>query len=386
MSENLDRRARKSRAAIFAAFESLLLEKSYSSLTVSDIIERADVGRSTFYAHFSTKEALLEELCGDIFRHVLSPDEEEAHSFTNCPDEQLLHVLHHLRAQRDRLEPLFKSPSSGIFWTVLLAQVDRYFNDSIGRNIQKRAGIPESVYAHFLATSFVEIVKWWFEQALSLDPNAVLHMYLSLTSLRFVVREVPPEVRAKANETYPNIVESIKSGLTDLLTTKQLDKITIAELCKRSCVSRSTFYNHFENIEEAYKELIKDVFANVRSVIDNFAHDERVACNECGKMPFCERIRVQDEYAPIIQDPAFADAYFDVIGNESSSSQTLGLLSKAGFSDAQARAIMLFQASGCLVVAKSQLGSSEEWRDVKDALDGFISSGYANAIGKVLIQ
>ena len=66
----MDRRVKKSRAAIYQAFLTLLNQKSYESLTVQEIIDLADVGRSTFYAHFETKEALLEEMCQDLFQHT----------------------------------------------------------------------------------------------------------------------------------------------------------------------------------------------------------------------------------------------------------------------------------------------------------------------------
>ena len=66
----MDRRVKKSRAAIYQAFISLLHQKSYESITVQEIIDLADVGRSTFYAHFETKEALLEEVCQDLFQHT----------------------------------------------------------------------------------------------------------------------------------------------------------------------------------------------------------------------------------------------------------------------------------------------------------------------------
>ena len=72
----MDRRQKKTREAIFNAFSELLSKKHYNQITVGEIIERADVGRATFYAHFETKDFLLKELCEELFCHIFDASEE----------------------------------------------------------------------------------------------------------------------------------------------------------------------------------------------------------------------------------------------------------------------------------------------------------------------
>ena len=66
----MDRRSQRTRRAIYEAFSGLLARKKYSQITVQEILDAADIGRSTFYAHFSTKEDLLREICDELFGHI----------------------------------------------------------------------------------------------------------------------------------------------------------------------------------------------------------------------------------------------------------------------------------------------------------------------------
>ena len=54
-----DRRVRRTQKSLHQALIALLLEKNYDTITVQEVLDRADVGRSTFYAHFQSKDELL---------------------------------------------------------------------------------------------------------------------------------------------------------------------------------------------------------------------------------------------------------------------------------------------------------------------------------------
>ena len=56
-----DRRTRRTRTALVDAFNHLVLNRRQPRIRVSDIIAQADVGRSTFYEHYSNADALLLE-------------------------------------------------------------------------------------------------------------------------------------------------------------------------------------------------------------------------------------------------------------------------------------------------------------------------------------
>src|SRR6266550_3459672 len=61
-----DRRVARSRRALKEGLTDLILERGYEAVTVQDVIDRADVGRSTFYAHFLDKDDLLMAILADL--------------------------------------------------------------------------------------------------------------------------------------------------------------------------------------------------------------------------------------------------------------------------------------------------------------------------------
>lgn len=109
----MDRRQKKTREAIFGAFTSLLAQKNYNQISVQEIIDAADIGRTTFYAHFETKDYLLKDLCEELFGHIIDtamglPHGHYHYSCDSATDSVFLHLLRHLQ-ENDR----------NIFWLLL---------------------------------------------------------------------------------------------------------------------------------------------------------------------------------------------------------------------------------------------------------------------------
>src|SRR5258707_1552030 len=79
----LDKRTKKTRKLLMQTFADLMAEKDYQSITVADIVERADVNRTTFYTHFEDKNALLSYSIRASLQEQLEKRLPDAHRLTH---------------------------------------------------------------------------------------------------------------------------------------------------------------------------------------------------------------------------------------------------------------------------------------------------------------
>lgn len=183
----MDRRQQKTRTAIFEAFSHLLEKKTFNNITVQEIIDEANIGRSTFYAHFETKDALLKAMCTDIFDHVFSPElvSEKTHDFStsaNDLEHTLTHILYHLKDSRRNIILRVLSCESGELFM-------RYFKEYLSELFQKHLTVePEDVPVDFilnhLVGSFSETVKWWIHNNMSYTPEETAHFFIMVSQIR----------------------------------------------------------------------------------------------------------------------------------------------------------------------------------------------------------
>ncbi len=173
----MDRRQKKTRKAIYGAFTRLLETKSYSSLTVQDIIDEADIGRSTFYAHFETKDELLRAMCTDIFDHVFSDEimGEAHHDFSdrNSFRDHITHILYHLSEEQHSIRGIFSGECGEVFM--------RFFREYLYKVFESRltddGDIPREYRLDHAVSSFAETVRWWQSGHSGYTPDEISRFY-----------------------------------------------------------------------------------------------------------------------------------------------------------------------------------------------------------------
>lgn len=176
----MDRRQLKTRRAIFGAFSNLLGRKSFGNITVQEIIDEANVGRSTFYAHFETKDDLLKTMCTDIFQHVFSSDlkQESNHDFSHTEhnfEKEITHILYHLQDNKKNLRGLLSCESGEIFINYFKGYLQEMFPAYVEK-IHYQA--PIEYVLNMTVCSFAETVRWWIAEDKEYTPEEVTAYFM----------------------------------------------------------------------------------------------------------------------------------------------------------------------------------------------------------------
>lgn len=183
----MDRRQRKTREAIFKAFIELLSKKDISRITVGEIIDKADVGRATFYAHFETKEFLLKELCEELFCHIFDTmgKEENGHRHIfdcEAPDSVFLHLFRHLQKNDNNILGLLSGDNNDLFLCYFRNGLEKLVVNQLylfeGRRSEK---LPESFWIDHIVSVFAETVKWWINNGMKESAETITeYFYLAV--------------------------------------------------------------------------------------------------------------------------------------------------------------------------------------------------------------
>lgn len=180
-STKADRRSQRTRQLLNAALIGLMAEKPYDQITVQDIIDRANVGRSTFYAHYVDKEDLLVS----DFTRVL--DALLHHMEQNVQGERptaisLALFFEHVQAHHH----LYKALVRGGGIDILLKKGHTHMRRKIEQQLQGHipAGhtpaAPLPLVADYVAGAILTMITWWLDNDMPNTPEQMDAMFQRL--------------------------------------------------------------------------------------------------------------------------------------------------------------------------------------------------------------
>lgn len=187
------RQIQKSRRLLHQALVSLILEKKYESITVQQILDRAHVGRSTFYLHFKDKDELL-SMGFDYLAELLREIQATQRNISDEPSEKLiafsLPMFMHMYEFRGHSR-VFNGTSAGV---IVRERIQKMISEIVTEEMDKlsrkgqtanatnatNAGIPRDIFIDHLASTFMLVTTWWLDSEEPVSPETANSIYHSL--------------------------------------------------------------------------------------------------------------------------------------------------------------------------------------------------------------
>jgi AcrR family transcriptional regulator len=174
-----DRRVRRTRTNLTEAFVALVLERGYGRVTVQDILDRADIGRSTFYAHFRDKETLLLS-CFDGLNHELAAALAAMTPGQAPPDPRVPTIVLFDHAYRNRR--MYRALCGRPGGTIVERHLHTLIADALRTHLEPHlaaAGspVPADAMAEFYTSAMLGLLVWWVGQDFPHGPDHIAALY-----------------------------------------------------------------------------------------------------------------------------------------------------------------------------------------------------------------
>jgi AcrR family transcriptional regulator len=176
-----DTRVRRTQRRLREAIVSLIHEKSYPAIVVNEILERADVGRSAFYAHFANKDALLESGIGQML-HASAPRTPPADvGRFGTVLRFSFPVFAYVGQHRDAGE--MKMGRRGR--RTVHQHLHRVLVEHIQHDVERLAEGRDSLLSvdlatEYIVTTFILVLNWWVERRSPISAQEVDDVFLAL--------------------------------------------------------------------------------------------------------------------------------------------------------------------------------------------------------------
>lgn len=171
--------------------------------------------------------------------------------------------------------------------------------------------------------------------------------------------------------------QAIKKAFLQLKEKKEYNSITISDICKSAEIGRSTFYLHYNHIAEVLDEVLDDVSANIRGLIEQLSDSEGDKTSQC-LYPFCKFIRENSDYRGVFFDDALTSQIIKKLSGLYMEYFIAEMQEHTKLTRIQLKALFYFQINGCFAVSKQFAASDETtWCPIQQMIDQFIKNGFS---------
>jgi AcrR family transcriptional regulator len=182
----VDRRIQRTRRLLGDALLALIEEKGYGAITVQDILDRADLGRSTFYAHYRDKEDLLVGTF-ENFKVMFEEDESQlsADGRRLRPEERstTLDFFRHTGGHHRLYKALVGKSGGEVVRKLLYQYVAGLMKIHLEQLIpnDENMAAPRAPAVHFYISSFLALLTWWLDNDMPYTAERMDQIFNTLT-------------------------------------------------------------------------------------------------------------------------------------------------------------------------------------------------------------
>ena len=178
-----DRRVRRTKRIIGEAFVALILEKGYARVTVQDILDRADVGRSTFYAHYRDKESLLTAAFEDLRTDLRTDLAAMTPGHELSPTSPVGALFEHAYQRRAVYRALCGRQGGDVVYRHLRHLIGDLLREHLRPHLSAAGSdLPVDVVAEFYTSAALGLLTWWVDHDFRPDPARLAHNYQQLAA------------------------------------------------------------------------------------------------------------------------------------------------------------------------------------------------------------
>jgi AcrR family transcriptional regulator len=204
MAPRPDRRPERTRRSLRSALIVLMTEKPYESITVEEIINSADVGRSTFYTHYRDKDALLmDNLAG--LRSILEQPALAEPATRRRVVRFSLPLFRHVHDEQHLARALFGNAGGG----GVLRQVEHLLADVVRGELADLFGadpparVPEGAIVAYVVGAYLYLLSWWVSTEAPISPEQMDRIFQTLVTPGIRAATTPPNVPRSAAAPAP---------------------------------------------------------------------------------------------------------------------------------------------------------------------------------------